>query len=92
MAKKKFTQLPVADALDGSEILAIVQDGVSKQTTANQLSSGGFSAFGEWDFATSGPSPGDFPTDQTRIYVITDDSVYPSGTWIGYSGGQWWNK
>jgi hypothetical protein len=33
MAQKKFTQLPAASALDGTEILAAVQGGVSVRTT-----------------------------------------------------------
>ena len=34
MAQKKFTQLPSATTPDGTEILAAVQGGVSKKTTA----------------------------------------------------------
>jgi len=37
MAKKKFTQLPVADALTGEEIIALVQGGASKQTTVQEV-------------------------------------------------------
>lgn len=92
MAKKKFTELPAADTLSGTEIIAIVQEGESRRTTVSAVATGGAVTFLEWDFATSGVSPGDFPTDQTKIYVATDDSVYPAGTWFGYGGTQWWNK
>lgn len=37
MAKKKFTQLTVADALTGDEILAVVQSETSKQTTIQDV-------------------------------------------------------
>jgi len=37
MAKKKFTQLPVADTLTGAEIFALVQGGVSKQAALDEL-------------------------------------------------------
>lgn len=37
MGRKKFTELPAADALTGVEIVAVVQDGVSKQTTAQDI-------------------------------------------------------
>lgn len=38
MARKKFTQLPAADTpLSGDEIIAIVQDGVSKQATTQDI-------------------------------------------------------
>jgi hypothetical protein len=41
MASKKYTELPAAGALDGSEIIAIVQGGVSKQTTVSAVGAGG---------------------------------------------------
>jgi hypothetical protein len=42
MAKKKFTELPAATTpLDGTEIIAIVQGGVSKKTTVDDLPAGG---------------------------------------------------
>lgn len=58
------------------------------------VSSGGGSSFQleEWDFATSGASPGDFPADTTKMYEITDDSVYPSGTWMAHNGTAWRTK
>lgn len=41
MAKKKFTELPAATTpLSGTEIIAIVQGGVSKQTTVDDLPAG----------------------------------------------------
>lgn len=93
MARKKFTQLPLADTITGAEIMAIVQDGVSKQAQVSAVANGGSSSFIEWDFATSGVSPGDYPTDVTKIYITTDESVYPSGTWFAKrSAGGWWTK
>lgn len=93
MARKKFTQLPAADALGGSEIVAIVQDGVSKRTTVSAIATGGASSFLEWDFGTSGTNPGDYPTDESKIYITTDESVYPSGTWFAKRiDGGWWTK
>lgn len=42
MAKKKFTELPaVTTPLDGTEIIAVVQGGVSKKATIDDLPSGG---------------------------------------------------
>ena len=37
MAQKKFTELAAADSLTGAEVLALVQDGVSKRTTSNDF-------------------------------------------------------
>lgn len=98
MAKKKFTQLPAAGALTGTEIVAVVQSGVSKQTTAQAIANlggggGGSGVPTDWDFATSGASPGDFPTDLTLRYYTIDDSVFPFGTefWTNGSGG-WYTK
>lgn len=34
MAQKKFTELPDADTLTGTEVIAVVQGGTSKKTTA----------------------------------------------------------
>ena len=38
---KKISQLPIADTITGPELLEIVQDGISKQTTVDDLPSGG---------------------------------------------------
>lgn len=93
MARKKFTQLPAADALTGPEIVAIVQDGESRQTTVSAIATGGAFSFLEWNFATSGASPGDYPTDLTKIYIAADDSVLMEGTWFASrSAGGWWTK
>lgn len=50
MARKKFTQLPAADTLTGSEIIAVVQDGVSKQSTTQDVADlgGGGGGFEHW--------------------------------------------
>lgn len=50
------------------------------------------SALTRWNFASSGPAPGDFPTDLSRMYVAVDDSVVAAGTWFGHDGTQWWTK
>ena len=93
MARKKFTELPAADTLSGTEIIAIVQEGESRRTTVSAVATGGAVSFLEWDFATSGVSPGDYPTDETKIYITTDESVYPLGTWFAKnSAGGWWTK
>lgn len=64
MAKKKFTQLPVADALTGDEIVAVVQSGTSKQTTAQDIA----------DLATDG---GDLVDSVTGDGVDNTDSANP---------------
>jgi hypothetical protein len=93
MAQKKFTQLPAADTpLVGDEIIAIVQGGVSKQTTVSDVSVGTVSTVPTlWNFATSGTNPGDDPTDLTKMYFISDDSVVPRGTlmWWDAVGSEW---
>jgi hypothetical protein len=48
MARKKFTQLPVAGTLAGDEIVAIVQDGVSKQSTAQDIADLGSGGVEHW--------------------------------------------
>lgn len=51
MARKKFTELPAADALTGSEIVAVVQDGASKQSTVQDIANlapGGGSGQAYW--------------------------------------------
>lgn len=87
---KKISELDTVPSIDGAESLEVVKNGVNYRATVSQVATGGVTAFGEWNFATSGPSPGDFPTDQTKIYIVTDDSVYPSGTWIGYTATTGW--
>lgn len=37
MADQKITELPAADAIDGTEVLPVVQDGVTKKAAAAQL-------------------------------------------------------
>lgn len=46
-----------------------------------------------WNFATSGVSPGDYPADLTKRYYATDDSVLYPGTefWTDGEGG-WFYK
>lgn len=87
---RKISDLDAAGTLNDADLLEVVQGGVNKKATVSQISTGSFSALDDWNFATSGPSPGDFPTDQTKIYIVTDDSVYPSGTWIGYTSSTGW--
>lgn len=69
MAQKKFTGLPAAATLTGTEIAAVVQGGVSSKTTTQDianLSSGGL------DLVTVDTSPGtfefDFQLKQQRVF------------------------
>jgi hypothetical protein len=73
MAQKKFTALPAAGALDGTEIVAVVQGGVSKKTTAQavaDLGTGGTLTLVDVD-----TSPGtfnfDFEDNVERIFNCT---------------------
>lgn len=87
---KKISDLEAVPSIDGAESMEVVKNGVNYKVTVSQIATGGATAFGEWNFATSGTNPGDFPTDQTKIYIVLDDSVYPSGTWIGYTSSTGW--
>lgn len=98
MAKKKFTELPEADALTGSEILAIVQGGVSKRTTVDDLpATAAGSSFLEWSFSANG---GNYPTTGRTVYVSIDEdgAVLEYGTWFGSgllnpsSASDFWTK
>lgn len=83
---KKVTELPIASALDGTEAIPVVQGGVSKRTTTQQiadLGGGGFTVT-NWSF----PS-GAFPTSDGALYIATadhgspgDSDYVPSGTWF----------
>lgn len=82
-------------SLDGTEILGLSKDGSAGGTTAQDIAnlSPGGAPFVRWNFATSGASPGDFPTDLTRVYITEDDSVYPFNTWFVSDGaGGWYTK
>ena len=85
---KKYTQLPPADALDGTEILAVVQDGESVQTTtqdiANLAGVGGAVTVANWSFPA-----GAFPTSANVLYIATadhgvigDPDYVAEGTWF----------
>lgn len=87
MAQKKYTELSAASALTGAEITAVVQGGVSKKTTISDIRS---TTFARWDFAAEG---GLHPVDLTKVYISTDDSVYPENTWFASDGlGGWYTK
>lgn len=45
-----------------------------------------------WDFSSSGENPGDYPTDTSKVYEVTDDSVMPAGTWLAWNGTAWRTK
>lgn len=79
MAKKKFTQLPIASTLDGSEIVALVQDGTSKQSTVQEIS--GLSGVslkrgGNWNWAANSNA---FPVsaDDFTFYLTEDNRGVP---------------
>jgi hypothetical protein len=43
-----------------------------------------------WDFTAEG---GLHPVDLTKVYISTDDSVYPENTWFASDGvGGWYTK
>jgi hypothetical protein len=89
MAKKKFTQLPAADSLSGTEVIAVVQDGVSKKATISQVSVGASSSLPlEWDLVAEAG----YPADLTKMYYSTDatESIYPVGTLFWSNGGGGW--
>jgi len=77
---KKFTQLTAAGALTGSEIVAVVQGGVSKQTTTQAVADlgTGSSLIELWDFAAEGG----YPTNPSKLYIAIDSSVVPENTWF----------
>jgi hypothetical protein len=57
--------------------------------TINDSVSGTSYPFIRWDFAVEGG----FPTDLTKVYIATDDSVYPENTWFASDGvGGWYTK
>lgn len=88
----ELTALPSNVAND--DVIEVVRGGQNYKATGSQLPSGGGSGVPtDWNFATSGASPGDFPTDLTLRYYTIDDSVYPFGTefWTNGSGG-WYTK
>lgn len=58
MAQKKFTQLPAAGTLDGTEIAAVVKSGVSSQTTTGSIAN-----IGSVDILDVDTSPGTFEFD-----------------------------
>lgn len=89
MANKKISQLPVASTPSGTELVEIVQLGVNKQTTLDQIGgSGGLKWGGLWTFASNG---GAFPaaTLAGTLYISTDDhgsigdaDYAPANTWF----------
>jgi hypothetical protein len=77
-----------AGPITGDEIIGVSQSGNARKITLSDI--GGFA---RWNFATSGASPGDFPTDLTKIYIADDSSVYPQNTWFASDGaGGWYTK
>jgi hypothetical protein len=83
---KKFSELPAADTLTGTEIIAIVQGGVSKKSTVDDVAAMAPSGItiANWAF------PGDaFPTSANVLYIATadhgtigDPDYVPTGTWF----------
>lgn len=79
MAKKKFTQLPLAEDFTGDEIIAIVQDGESRQATSDQIAAMASGiGIALWSFTVEGG----YPTDPNKLYIVTDSSVLPENTWM----------
>jgi len=80
MANVKFTDLPAATALDGTEIVAVVQGGVSAQTTAEEVgysgkSYGSFCDVTDQTGNTGSPTAVKFGTNiinTAGITVVTD--------------------
>lgn len=70
MAQKKFTELPTASTLDGTEIYAVVQGGVSKKTTGDNISSWQ----GEWTFPANA-----YPTATRGGQIWFIDDFYTIG-------------
>src|SRR5687767_12925467 len=89
MAKKKFTELPAATTpLAGTEIIAIVQGGVSKQTTVDDLPAGGVggtvdSVVGGQNIAVDSTDPANpivsFTSTLTETQGGTAQSSYAQG-------------
>lgn len=89
MAKKKFTELPAATTpLTGDEIIAIVQGGVSKQTTVDDLPGGGTvdSVVGGQNIAVDATDPANpivaFTGTLTETQGGTAQTVYATGDMI----------
>lgn len=80
---KKFSELPAATTIEGTEILAVVQGGVSKKITAQELSVLSLT-ISNWAFPA-----GAFPTSANVLYIATADhgtfgdaDFVASGTWF----------
>lgn len=72
MAQKKFTALPAADPVDGSEIAAIVQAGVSKRITLQEIADFGGGSVQIVDVDTSPATFAfDFELSEDRIFNCT---------------------
>lgn len=93
MAKKKFTELPaVTTPLDGTEILALVQGGVSKKATVDDLPAG--AGGGTVDSVAAGNGISVDATDPANPIVTNDgvltvqgamvDNTDPQNPQIGY--------
>lgn len=79
-----------ADTLDGTEIVGLSQGGNARKATVSAVRSSSLSAIVQWDFAAQG---GLHPVDLTKVYISTDDSVYPENTWFASDGvGGWYTK
>lgn len=85
---KKYTQLPAGGSLTGTEILAVVQDGDSVQTTvqdiADLVTPSSSLTVTNWNFPA-----GAFPTSDGALYIATADhgvigdvDYVPTGTWF----------
>lgn len=80
----KISELVAAGALSGTELVPVVQSGSTVRTTAQAMANlGGGTPVTLWDFSAHGSA---YPTDLTKIYIATEDSVLPLGTWFFSNG------
>lgn len=77
----------VLSLMTGDKVF-IIRSGVAKLIDKSVFV--GTTPFILWNFATSGAAPGDYPSDLTKVYVSTDNSVVPENTWFVSDGSGGW--
>lgn len=83
MADEKISGLPLAADLDGSELIELVQAGGNVQSTVNAVKL----PYAYWSFAANG---GAYPTNISKLYITTDDTVLLFNTWFVSDGSGGW--
>jgi hypothetical protein len=75
MASKQIENLPVANPLDGGELVHVVQDGSSRQTTVAAIASGGTAAYHYGSFAVSAIGASEILMDHivATAHTLQDD-------------------